>query len=356
MFLDTSDYILIVGAGDFPIYEKAFFEAAEQLGFQNVRLFTWRHYYAEKNRISQLQHRIEQKMGFGLRANTFNHDLIHIGRKDHPKLIFLYTCRLVYPSTVKKLADLGIYIASYCNDNPFSDYFPWYFWRNYLKSLPYCQTNYVFRLENVGDVERVCGRPGRLLRSYYIDSKNFPCGEGDRIGSTPDVIFLGHYEDDDRMDYLRALDERGIAVGLPRNQYERLVQAFHHVVLLDHEWESYNRYLCSCKIPITFLSSLNHDTYTTRCFEIPAAGAFLFCPYTDDLASLFQENKEIVFYRNKKDFVEKVEYYLRHDEERKKIASAGRKRLLKDGHEVKDRIAQVIEDYNVFYSRVEESR
>lgn len=355
MRLKKNDSIFIIGAGYYPVYESALANAFIQTGYEKTELMTWKQYYNESHLLGDFIRRVEQKICYGVNANRFNFDILKKCRKDHPKLIFLYTCRLVYPSTVKKLADLGIYIASYCNDNPFSDYFPWYFWRNYLKSLPYCQTNYVYRLANVGDVKRVCGRPGRLLRSYYIDSKNFPCGEGDRIGSIPDVIFLGHYEDDDRMDYLRALDERGIAVGLPRNQYERLVQAFHHVVLLDHEWESYNRYLCSCKIPITFLSSLNHDTYTRRCFEIPAAGAFLFCPYTDDLASLFQENKEIVFYRNKKDFVEKVEYYLRHDEERKRIASAGRKRLLKDGHEVKDRIAQVIEDYNVFYSRVEES-
>ena len=96
---------------------------------------------------------------------------------------------------------------------------------------------------------------------------------------------------------------------------------------------------------MVFLSKINHDTYTRRCFEIPAAGAFLFCPYTDDLASMFEEDKEIVFYHTKDDFVEKVIYYLEHDEERMCIATAGHERLLRDGHEVKDRAEQIIKDY-----------
>ena len=37
--------------------------------------------------------------------------------------------------------------------------------------------------------------------------------------------------------------------------------------------------------------------------------------YTDDIASLFEENKEIVFFRSEEELVNKVKYYLEHEEE-----------------------------------------
>ena len=62
---------------------------------------------------------------------------------------------------------------------------------------------------------------------------------------------------------------------------------------------------------------------------------------------MFQEDQEIVFYRNIEDFKEKVKYYLQNEAERRSIAIAGRNRLLKDGHEIKDRAAQIVKDVNL---------
>ena len=43
---------------------------------------------------------------------------------------------------------------------------------------------------------------------------------------------------------------------------------------------------------------------------------------------------------------DKIKYYLIHAEERDEIAKAGRRRLLKDGHEVADRARQIINDFD----------
>ena len=71
-------------------------------------------------------------------------------------------------------------------------------------------------------------------------------------------------------------------------------------------------------------------------------------PYTDDIATLFKEDREIILYKNEKEFVEKIKYYLQHEKEREQIAEAGYNRLLKDGHEVKNRIQQVIDAYFLY--------
>ena len=347
MDLEKQDVILIIGAGDFPIYEEALQGAFIQLGYHNTYLETWKAYYNNDSVLGRLIRKVEIKAAFGRVANKFNRDLLKKCRELRPRLIFLYSCRMVYTATVKRLKKMGAIIASYCNDNPFSDYYPWYFWRHYLRALPYCHLNYAYRKENLIDIKRACGREAKLLRSYYIESMNYPCNKSEILADTPDVIFLGHYEDDERMKYIESLCNSGISVGLSKSVFEIRVSGKKNIVLLDNERTLYNRYLCSCKIPITFLSTLNHDTYTRRCFEIPAAGALLFCPYTEDLASMFQEDQEIVFYRNIEDFKEKVKYYLQNEAERRSIAIAGRNRLLKDGHEIKDRAAQIVKDVNL---------
>ena len=114
---------------------------------------------------------------------------------------------------------------------------------------------------------------------------------------------------------------------------------------LGNSHELYNEMLNAAKIAVVFLSTINHDTYTRRCFEIPAVKTLMVAPYTDDLATMFRDGEEVVFYRNKQDFVDKIEYYLEHEEDRVKIAESGYCRVNKDGHEVCDRIRQIMHTY-----------
>ena len=45
------------------------------------------------------------------------------------------------------------------------------------------------------------------------------------------------------------------------------------------------------------------------------------------------------------EFAEKIKYYLEHEEERQRIVDAGYERLMRDGHEVGDRIEFIMEQY-----------
>lgn len=47
-----------------------------------------------------------------------------------------------------------------------------------------------------------------------------------------------------------------------------------------------------------------------RAFEIPMAGGLQFASYTEELASYFEEGKEIVLYRSPEEMVDKARYYL----------------------------------------------
>jgi hypothetical protein len=47
-----------------------------------------------------------------------------------------------------------------------------------------------------------------------------------------------------------------------------------------------------------------------RTFEIPMCGGLQFSPYLEEIANYFEEDKEIIFYRDKNEYIDKAKFYL----------------------------------------------
>jgi len=67
-----------------------------------------------------------------------------------------------------------------------------------------------------------------------------------------------------------------------------------------------------------------------RDFEVPMSGGFYMVAYMKELEEFFDIGKEIICYDSPKDMVEKIKYFLNHDDEREQIRKAGQQRCLKD--------------------------
>lgn len=65
-----------------------------------------------------------------------------------------------------------------------------------------------------------------------------------------------------------------------------------------------------------------------RSFEIPMAGGLQICSYSQELSQYFEEDKEIIFYRNKDEMIEKTKFYLNEKNSilRMKMKTAARKK------------------------------
>jgi spore maturation protein CgeB len=77
-----------------------------------------------------------------------------------------------------------------------------------------------------------------------------------------------------------------------------------------------------------------------RLFELPANGVMQISDGGENLNEFFEVGKEIVGYENADDLIDKVNYYLAHDEERERIALAGYRRAMRE-HRICDRLRQV---------------
>lgn len=64
-----------------------------------------------------------------------------------------------------------------------------------------------------------------------------------------------------------------------------------------------------------------------RVMDIMGSGGFVLTNYCEETAELFEEDKEIVMFKTPEELFEKVEYYLRHDGERERIAKAGQRKV-----------------------------
>ena len=93
------------------------------------------------------------------------------------------------------------------------------------------------------------------------------------------------------------------------------------------------RMLSSYKIAFNFNIA---DDINYRTFEAPAAGAMLLTNYTPNLEKLFDLDNELVIYKNMDDIIQKIAYFTKNEDERQKIADAGKKRV-NDNHSYDER-------------------
>ncbi len=92
-------------------------------------------------------------------------------------------------------------------------------------------------------------------------------------------------------------------------------------------------------------SKININTFNVQCvnsptvrmFDVMACGGFLLNEYRPFLETMFEIGQEIEVFHNRDELLEKINHYLEHEEERKRIASAGCERVLRE-HRYRDRL------------------
>src|SRR4029450_7028444 len=103
------------------------------------------------------------------------------------------------------------------------------------------------------------------------------------------------------------------------------------------------RAICATRINLCFLRKVNRDLQTTRTMEIPACGAFMLAERTDEHRAPFEEGKEAEYFESGVELRAKVDYYLAHEEERRRIGLAGRERCLRSGYSNLDHLTGIVE-------------
>lgn len=81
------------------------------------------------------------------------------------------------------------------------------------------------------------------------------------------------------------------------------------------------------KINLNITSKSIQSGISLRVLDVLGMGGFLISNYQPELARYFEDGKEVVMYESIGDLNQKIAYYLEHEDERKKIAMAGSKKV-----------------------------
>lgn len=230
---------------------------------------------------------------------------------------------------------------------------PWhhrYLWFWYLRTLLYADKNFFYRDVNVREAIGFGVRHAKVMLPYFLPWKDRPVdlNSSERKKYACDVAFVGHFENDGRALFISRLVEEGINVkvwGTGDWNHKTLGNAFYKLNRVERvNGEEYAKAISGAKISLCFMSRLNRDTYTRRCFEIPAIGSVLLAERTDELMSLFKEDVEACFFDTADEMVAKVRWLLADSRKRQGIANAGQRRVWADGHDIYSRAEWFLEE------------
>jgi hypothetical protein len=137
-----------------------------------------------------------------------------------------------------------------------------------------------------------------------------------------DVCFIGHINSENR---IAALDRL----------FAEFPNFFYGQRLFEDAAEKYG------ESKIIFNISIKGDL-NMRTFEGMATGSFMLTSCNDEVATVFEDGKHLVLYKDLDDMVEKVKYYLAHDDEREAIAKAGYEEVISK-HTFRHRAEQILQ-------------
>lgn len=317
----------------------------------SVTPFKWNLYFkSEGNFIARILRRVEYKFVAGFSVRKVNEDLLKEISAAEYDLLFLYRPNLISWKIIAiiKRKFPNLIVAAYNNDDPFSITYNGYVWRKFKRALPYYDIVFSYRPSNIEEYYDAGAKKVYLLPPWFDPVLSYPVSlnKQDSIKYNSDIVFVGHYEDDGRINILRRLVSEGFKVSLYGPEWNSVIKndpVLHKLYPVSYlHGEAYNKAISGAALALVIYSKLNNDVYTRRCFEIPAIKTLMLAKRTSEMLELFEEDVEAVYFSDTDELVEKAKDYLADKNKIELIAANGFRRALESGYDVEARAKSII--------------
>ncbi len=319
----------------------------EHYVLQRGKSFEYNNFYlALKNMpdIEVIEYPFDAIVAQGRRV--FNDNLLELVRKERPDLVFcfMYTDELD-PRVLMEIKKYTKTIAWFADDY-------WRFWNYSRRWAPYF-SSVVTTSHEAFEWYHAEGHRNVILSQWACNTALYAPRDVSRRDI--DVSFIGQYKPV-RAAIIKTLSRAGIRVeafgfGWPngRVSQDRMLDIFSrskinlNLNVRPHLWEPRILARLFLKKSITRLVPDFHflDNFSAyrhvvlphihaRPFELAGCGAFVISGYAAGIENYYVPDTEMVFYRSHEELIEKINYYLSHDEGRERIARAGYERTLRD--------------------------
>lgn len=274
--------------------------------------------------------RIQHRTIFGPAVSALNRDLLAaVSASARPDVIWIDKGTWVFASTVRMLKKITASIVVHYTPDPAFTVHKSRHFREALPTYDVCVTTKRYEL----DLYKLAGAQDVVFNLQGVDNK-FPQSDAASEISSPrrsGCTFIGHREAHYEK-LLAHLADRAIPLSIWGPSWESISGrdgALSGCVRGGPVWgDEYLNRLTDSRIGIGLLSKLCADQFTTRSFEIPAAGSMLLAERTKEHMELFAEGREAEFFSSPAELVEKARFYLENEAERASIAASGRARAL----------------------------
>ncbi|MFA5084206.1 MAG: glycosyltransferase [Candidatus Paceibacterota bacterium] len=274
-------------------------------------------------------------------------EFIDFVKKEKPELILVLKGWFFRPKTLlaikKELPQTKIFCFN--PDNPFNT---WHFgasnaWMR--KSIPLYDVYFIWGKFLIERIKESGAKIVEYLPFGYDSGLHYPVkiseNEQEEYGS--DVAFIGS-RDEEREKWLSYILDYDLKIwgSAWQKADEKLRQKWQGREAVGEE---FSKVCNSAKIILNVIRRQNASAHNMRTFEVPACGGFLLSVRTDEAKNFFEEDKEAAYFSTPEGLKEKIDFYLKNDGSRKKIAEAGYERLLDSGYAYADRAKKIIEVY-----------
>lgn len=121
----------------------------------------------------------------------------------------------------------------------------------------------------------------------------------------------------------------------------------HGLVKVDYRgsvdyWTQMPKVFYGSRINLNFTIPNIKTGIPLRVWDVLGAGGFLMTNYQPELELFFELDKDLVVFESRQELVRKTDYYLQHEEERKKIAQNGYEKV-RQSHSYRQRMGQMFE-------------
>ena len=336
---DRRTRVLLVGNGGFFHIGAFFRRALDKLGYEH-QFVDEEGYF--KNPGDSFMRKVLSRLTRFLTYKRFNQALVKVAISFRPHVLLVVKGAYIHPEVLAEIkSESKTILVNYATDDPFnltsSN-------RDVVAGIPYYDLYLSTKRSILSDLMGAGARKAVWLPFGYEPAIHFP----ERPNSpeetarwASDVVFIGGC-DRDRVHFftpfLNLIDIKLKLYGGHWDRYPEL-RSFWQGFAVGRD---YRLALGGSKVAVGLVRRANRDGNVMRTFEIPACGAFLLAERTDEHLELFEEGKEMVCFSSPEEMVDKIRYYLKHNEERQRITEAGYRRVTTGKHTYHDRLVKIL--------------
>ena len=293
---------------------------------------------------ASLTERILYKLKIPMDTDKLNQRIIKSIDKATPDIIFIIKGNIVYPTILKRIKKLypKIKLISWSLDDMYA-------WHNrsiyYTFGIKFYDVVFTTKSYNLNELKKLGAKNIKFLYQAYSKKYHIPYSDCCKTKFKFDVLFIGTAEKE-RIESLNFLAKNGIKIQIYGGGWDKVNPALIHPNLTLNKYDligdDYAEALSCAKVSLCFLRKINRDLHTSRSIEIPACKGFMIAERTQEHLDLFEEDKEAVYFDNNEELLEKVQYYLKHENLRKQISENGYKRCLTSGYSYDNMVSKIL--------------